>query len=451
MSETVEYQSSRLPDQPQLQSLVADILAEAKVQGATAAEAAVSFGSALSVTVRRSEVETLEHHRNRGLAVTVYFDQRKGSASTSDWQPEAIRSTVRAACEIARYTAADPCVGLADPDRLARQIPDLDLDHPWALNAEEAVEIAKTCEAAALSHDTRIRNSEGGSVSSHRGEVFYGNSNGFNGGYITTRHSLSCSVIAQDDSGMQRDYWYGVTRDPLDLGSPQAVGREAAIRAINRLGSRRLSTRQVPVLFTPEPARGLIGHFIAAIRGGALYRRVSFLVDHLGRPVFPGYLNIREDPHLPKGLGSAPFDNEGVATMLRDIVRGGILQGYVLDSYSARRLGMQTSGNAGGVHNVLVEPGDTGFAGLLKRLDVGLVITHLMGHGINLVTGDYSRGAAGFWVEGGEIQYPVEEVTIAGNLKEMFMGIVAVGNDVDRRGNIHCGSLLLERMMVAGE
>jgi PmbA protein len=258
-------------------------------------------------------------------------------------------------------------------------------------------------------------------------------------------------VIAQDDSGMQRDYWYGVTRDPLDLESPQAVGREAAIRALNRLGSRRLSTRQVPVLFTPEPARGLIGHFIAAIRGAALYRRVSFLVDHLGKPVFPGYLNIREDPHLPKGLGSVPFDNEGVATMPRDIVRGGILQGYVLDSYSARRLGMRTSGNAGGVHNVLVEPGDTGFAGLLKRLDVGLVITHLMGHGINLVTGDYSRGAAGFWVEGGEIQYPVEEITIAGNLKEMFMGIVAVGNDVDRRGNIHCGSLLLERMMVAGE
>jgi PmbA protein len=451
MSETVEYQSSHLPDQSQLQSLVADILAEAKVQGTTAAEAAVSFGGALSVTVRRSEVETLEHHRNRGLAVTVYFDQRKGSASTSDWQPEAIRSTVRAACDIARHTAADPCAGLADPDRLARQIPDLDLDHPWVLTAEEAVEIAKTCEAAALSHDTRIRNSEGGSISSHRGEVFYGNSSGFSGGYVTTRHSLSCSVIAQDNSGMQRDYWYGITRDPVDLESPQAVGREAAIRALNRLGSRRLSTRQVPVLFTPELARGLIGHFIAAIRGGALYRRVSFLVDHLGKPVFPGYLNIREDPHLPKGLGSAPFDNEGVATMSRDIVRGGILQGYVLDSYSARRLGMQTSGNAGGVHNVIVEPGNTGFAGLLKRLDAGLVITHLMGHGINLVTGDYSRGAAGFWVEGGEIQYPVEEITIAGNLKEMFRGIVAVGNDVDRRGNIHCGSLLLERMMVAGE
>jgi len=440
-----------LPNPARLEVLVATILAEASAQGATVAEAAVNFSTALSVTVRLGEVETLEHHRSRGLGVTVYLEQRKGSASTSDWSPEAIRETVRSACDIARYTAADPCAGLADPERLAREIPDLALYHPWALGVEQAIEIARSCEAAALGHDARIRNSEGGSVATQEGCLVYGNSHGFCGGYSSTRHSLSCSVIAQDDSGMQRDYWYTVDRRQSVLEPAAAVGRQAAERALQRLDSRRLSTREAPVLFTPELARGVIGHFIGAIRGGALYRKSSFLLDSLGQRLFPDFLTIREEPHLLGALGSTPFDAEGVAPLERDLVSNGVLQGYVLDSYSARRLGMQTTGNAGGVHNVTVEPGPLDFAGLLKQLDTGLVVTHLMGHGINLVTGDYSRGAAGFWVENGEIQYPVEEITIAGNLKAMFLGIAAVGNDLDLRGNIRCGSLLIDRMMIAGE
>lgn len=440
-----------LPSREHLEALVADILTEARAQGATAAEAAVSFGSALSVTVRLGEVETLEHHRQRGLAVTVYFGQSRGSASTGDWRPDAIGETVRSACAIARYTAADPYAGLADPDRLAREIPDLDLYHPWLLTAEDAIEQARECEAAALALDPRIRNSEGGSVATHTGLSLYGNSHGFCDGYPTTRHSLSCSVIAQDDSGMQRNHWYSGARDRVDLETPLAVGQKAAQRALRRLGSRRLATRQVPVLFAPELARGLIGHFIAAIRGGALYRKASFLLDRLGTAVFPEFVNIDERPHLLKALSSAPFDGEGVATADRAVVSGGVLQGYVLDSYSARRLGMQTTGNAGGTHNLIVEAGPLGHEELIRQLDRGLWVTELLGHGVNPVTGDYSRGASGFWVEHGQIQYPVHEITIAGNLADMFQGIVAVGNDVDARGGIRCGSLLLERMTVAGE
>ena len=451
MSEAIARTTAPLPAREQLETLVADILAEARAQDATAAEAEVSFGSALSVTVRLGEVETLEHHRQRGLGVTVYFGQSRGSASTADWRPEAIRDTVSSACAIARHTAADPCAGLADPDRLAREIPDLDLYHPWPLTAEEGIELARECEAAALALDPRIRNSEGASVASHAGLMVYGNSHGFCGGYPTTRHSLNCSVIAQDESGMQSNHWYTVGRDRNDLETPVAVGQKAARRALRRLGSRRLETRQVPVLFAPELARGLIGHFVAAIRGGALYRKASFLLDRLGTRVFPELVTIHERPHLPKALASAPFDSEGVATADRDVVGGGVLQGYVLDSYSARRLGMETTGNAGGTHNLIVEPGPLGREELLRRLDTGLWVTELLGHGVNPVTGDYSRGAAGFWVERGEAQFPVHEITIAGNLKEMFEGIAAVGNDVDARGGIRCGSLLLERMTVAGE
>lgn len=451
MAAIAQPSASSLPAHSQLESLVAAILAKARTEGATAAEAAVSFSTALTVTVRLGEVETVEHHRNRGLGVTVYFGQRKGSASTSDWRPQAIQETVSAACAIARHTAADPCAGLADPERLARKVPDLDLYHPWGVNAEEAIEIARAGEAAALTYDARIRNSEGASVSSHQSRLVYGNSQGFSGGYPTTRHALSCAVIGQDASGMQRDHWYTVARDHTDLEPAAAVGRQAAIRALRRLDGRRLRTCQVPVLFAPELARGVFGHFIGAIRGSALYRKASFLVDHLGKQVFPDHLNIREEPHLPKALGSAPFDSEGVATMARDLVREGVLQGYVLDSYSARRLGMQTTGNAGGVHNVTVEPGELDFAALLRHMDTGLLVTELMGQGINLVTGDYSRGAAGFWVEGGQIQYPVEEITIAGNLAEMGRDVVAVGKDMDLRGNIRCGSLLIERMTVAGD
>lgn len=452
MSEIVHHPSpDRLPDQSRLEGLVADILAEAQSQGATDAEAAVSFTSALSVTVRLGEVETLERQRDRGLGVTVYFDQCQGSASTSDWGAGAIRDTVLAACDIARHTAADPCAGLADPDRLARQVADLDLYHPWALDAEQAIEQARICEAAALNYDPRIRNSEGASLSSRSARSVYGNSHGFMGGYPSTRHSISCSVIARDDEGMQRDHWYTLARQSTDLEPGEAVGRQAARRALRRLGGRRLTTRQAPVLFVPELARGIFASFIGAIRGSALYRRSSFLVDSLGRPIFPSHLHIHEEPHLSRALGSAPFDSEGVATRPRDLVRDGILQSYVLDSYSARRLGMQTTGNAGGVHNVIVEPNGPGFEDLIQEMGTGLVVTELLGQGINLLTGDYSRGAAGFWVEGGEIQYPVEEITIAGNLADMFRNIERAGNDVDVRGGIRCGSLLIGRMTIAGE
>ncbi len=451
MSETTTHPAASLPAREYLETLVADLLAEAHAQGATATEAAVSFSSALSVTVRLGEVETLEHHRQRGLGVTVYFGQSRGSASTADWRAEAIRATVQSACAIARHTAADPCAGLADPERLARAIPDLDLYHPWPLTAEDAIVLARECEAAALSFDPRINNSEGGSVATQTGLAFYGNSHGFCAGYPTSRHSLSCSVIAQDEAGMQRNHWYTVARNRNDLETPVAVGRQAGQRAVRRLGSRRLSTRQVPVLFAPELARGLIGHCIAAIRGGALYRKASFLLDRLGTPVFPPLVTIRERPHLLQGLASAPFDSEGVATADRDIVNGGVLQSYVLDSYSARRLGMATTGNAGGTHNLIVEPGPLGHEALLRQMDTGLWVTELLGHGVNPVTGDYSRGAAGFWVENGAIQYPVHEITIAGNLNAMFQQIAAVGNDVDVRGGIRCGSLLIERMTVAGE
>lgn len=453
MTETLERSAATpLPERAQLETLIADILDEARAQGATAAEAAVSFDSALSVTVRLGEVETLEHHRRRGLAVTVYFGQSRGSASTADWRGEAIRDTVRSACAIAQLTAADPYAGLADPERLAREIPDLDLYHPWALSAEAAIDMARECEAAALALDPRIRNSEGGSVATHAGLGLYGNSHGFCGGYPTTRHSMSCSVIAQDHGEMQRNHWYTVARAGTDLEAAVAVGQKAAQRSLRRLGSRRLGTRQAPVLFAPELARGLIGHFIAAIRGGALYRKASFLLDRLGTPVFPEFVAIRERPHLLGALASAPFDSEGVATTDRNLVEGGILQSYVLDSYSARRLGMTTTGNAGGTHNLIVEPsGSWSHAELLQQLDTGLWVTELLGHGVDTVTGDYSRGASGFWVENGEIQYPVHEITIAGNLNQMFAGIRALGNDVDLRGGIRCGSLLLERMTVAGE
>lgn len=451
MPEIIPHPTAPLPAREHLETLVADILAEARTQGATATEAAVSFNSALSVTVRLGEVETLEHHRQRGLGVTVYFGESRGSASTADWRQEAIRDTVQSACAIARHTAADPCAGLADPDRLAREIPDLDLYHPWPLIAEDAIALARECEAAALAFDLRIGNSEGGSIATQTGLVLYGNSHGFCGGYPTSRHSLSCSVIAQDEAGMQRNHWYTVARNRNDLEAPVAVGQQAAQRALRRLGSRRVSTQQVPVLFAPELARGLIGHFVAAIRGGALYRKASFLLDRRGTPVFPEFVTIRERPHLHRALASAPFDSEGVATTDRDLVSDGVLQGYVLDSYSARRLGMETTGNAGGTHNLIVEPGPLSHEELLRQLDTGLWVTELLGHGVNTVTGDYSRGASGFWVENGEIQHPVHEITIAGNLNEMFRRIVAVGKDVDVRGGIRCGSLLLERMTVAGE
>lgn len=440
-----------LPQADELKNLVRDILDEAKRQGASAAEANVSVGQGLAVTVRLGEVETVEHTRDKGLAITVYFGHQSGSASTSDFSPQAVRETVRAACTIAKYTAEDRYSGLADADRLARDIPALDLYHPWAITLEAAIEQARACEAAAREADARIGNSEGASLNKSENVEVYGNSLGFIAELPTSRHSLSVSVIAQDASGMQRDYWYSVARDANDLESAVAVGRRAATRTAQRLGARKLKTCQVPVLYEAPVAASLLSHFVGAIRGSALYRGSSFLLDALGKPVFADAVQIREEPHIKKALGSAPFDNEGVATRARDLVKDGVLQGYVLDSYSARKLGMTTTGNAGGVHNLSIAPGADDLPALVKRLHKGVLVTELIGFGVNNVTGDYSRGAAGFWVENGEIQYPVEEITIAGNLKDMYRGLVAVGRDIDVRGNMRTGSILIDRMTVAGD
>jgi PmbA protein len=434
-----------------LESMAGDALARAKRAGASAAEVGGSLATGLSVTVRKGEVETLEHQRDRGFSVTVYFGKRKGSASTSDLAPAAVAETVDKACTIARYTAEDPCAGLADPELMAQDPPDLDLDHPWDLDPDRAVSLARDCEAAGLESDARISNTEGGSLSSHRSLRVYANSHGFCGGYASTSHSLSCALIAGKGDGMQRDYWYSAARRAEDLESPEAVGRRAAQRTLRRIGARRIGTRTVPVIFVAELARGFLGHLVSAIKGTAQYRKASFLLGAAGRQVLPEWLSIEERPHLPRAPGSAPFDAEGVATHDRTLVCEGVLQGYVLSSYSARRLGLQTTGNAGGIHNLLVTTGSEDLEGLTRQMGRGFVVTELMGHGINGVTGDYSRGASGFWVEGGQIEHPVQEVTIAGNLKDLYLDIQAVGADVDRRGVIQSGSLLLGRMTIAGD
>lgn len=433
-----------------LESLVADILAEAKRQGASAAEAGLSVDQGLSVNVRLGEVETIEHHRSQGLGVTVYFGQRKGSASSTDLSTQAIQETVAAACRIAQHAAADEYAGLPEAELLATEFPDLDLYHPWGLPVEEAIQLAKVCEDAARAYHPAISNSEGANLDTYQGLRVSGNSLGFLHGYPSSRHSLGCSVIGGRDDNMQRDDWWTVARDAADLESAEAVGRKAAERTVRRLDAQTLSTRQCPVVFAADVAGGLVGHFIGAIRGGSLYRKSSFLLDHLGKPVFPAFIRIHEQPHLRKGLGSAPYDGEGVATRAHDIVRDGILESYVLGTYSARKLGMKTTGNAGGVHNLTVDPGDLDLPGLLQKMGTGLLVTELMGQGVNILTGDYSRGAAGFWVENGEIQYPVEEITIASNLKDVYRNIVAVGKDVDLRGNTRTGSILVAEMTVAG-
>jgi PmbA protein len=435
-----------------LESIIERALEEARARGASQAEAAVSQDTGLSVGVRLGEVETLEHQRDRSMGITVYFGQRKGSASTADFSPDAVRATVAKACSIARFTAEDACAGLADPGLMATSPPDLNLAFPWDVTADRAIEIAKSSEAAALAFDPRINNSEGASVSTHQGLHVYGNTHGFVGGYPTTSHTLSCVVLAGTGEDMQRDYWYSSSRDWRDLESPEAIGRESARRTIARLDPRKLSTRRAPALFVPEIARGLIGHFTAAIRGSSQYRQSSFLLNSAGQQIFPSWFSIAERPHIPKAMGSAPFDEEGVATHDRELIAGGVLGGYILSSYSARKLGLETTGNAGGAHNLIVGANTVGgLPEMLRTLGTGLLVTELMGQGINMVTGDYSRGAAGFWVENGEIQYPVAEITIAGNLRTMLSGIVAVGDDVDVRGGIRCGSILLEEMTIAGE
>lgn len=433
-----------------MQQIARDILSQAQARGASACEAEVNEGFGLSVTVRRGEVETIEYNRDKGLGVTVYIGRQRGHASTSDFSPKSIRETVDAALSIAAYTAADDCAGLADRDLLATEFPDLALYHPWTLSVEEAITLAKSCEDSAFAADRRVTNSEGASVSAHESQFVYANSLGFLSGYPSSRHSVGCSAIAGKGDGMQRDYWYSVARAAADLERVEEVGRKAGLRAGRRLKARRLGTRDTPVLFEAPVAASLLGHFVSAASGGNLYRKSSFLVDALGKPVFSESTRIRELPRIPRGLSSAAFDDEGVATRNRDVVAGGILQGYFLGSYAARKLGMRSTGSAGGNHNLMLESGNLDFDGLLKEMGTGLLVTELLGHGINPVTGDYSRGAAGFWVEGGEIGHPVEEITIAGNLKEMFRGVRQAGRDVVVRGSRQCGSILIERMTVAG-
>ncbi|MBV5308477.1 metalloprotease PmbA [Chromatium okenii] len=434
-----------------LQDIIEDLLKEAKRQGASAAEASVGSSAGLDVAVRLGEVETVEHTRDNGLAIAVYFGHRKGSASTSDLSPAAVRDAVKAACVIASQTQEDRCAHLAPLELLATDFPDLDLYHPWSVTVEDAIALAVACEDAARSHDPRIINSDGASLSSHSSIHVVGNSHGFIGGYPTTRHSLDCAVIGQDGDQMQRDAWWTSARCAQDLESAQQVGERAAARTVARLGARRIPTQQTPVLFRADIASGLLGGLISAISGGSIYRRASFLLDHVGERIFPEFVRIHELPHLPRGLASAPFDGDGVATRAKDFITNGVLQTYLLSVYSGCRLGLPTTGNAGGVRNVHVVMGDRDRAAMLRELDTGLMVTELMGHGVNLVTGDYSQGAAGFWVERGEIQYPVEEITIAGNLKTMFAGLVDIGNDCDFVGRVRTGSWLIDQMTIAGE
>jgi PmbA protein len=433
-----------------LQQIARDILALAAARGASACETEVSDGFGQSVTVRRGEVETIEYNRDKGLGVTVYLGQRRGHASTSDFSPKALRDAVDAALSIAGHTAEDDCAGLADRELLATEFPDLDLHHPWPLSVEEAIALAKSCEDAAFAADKRVTNSEGASVSAHETHFVYANSLGFLAGYPSSRHSVGCTAIAGKGDAMQRDYWYSIARSRTDLEAVDGVGRKAGVRAAARLEARKIGTCEVPVVFEAPVAASLLGHLVSAASGGNLYRKSSFLLDALGRQVFAAGVNIRELPRIPRGLASSAFDEEGVATRDRDLVAGGVLQGYFLGSYSARKLGLRSTGNAGGNHNLLLEPGPLDLAGLLREMGSGLLVTELLGHGINLVTGDYSRGAAGFWVEGGEIRYAVEEVTIAGNLKDMFLGLSASGSDVVIRGSRQCGSIWIDRMTVAG-
>jgi PmbA protein len=441
----------------QFRQTVEDALAMARRLGASDAGAEVSEGVGLSVSVRKGELENVERNRDKSLGVTVYVGQRRGNASTSDFSTAAIEQTVRAAFDIARFTAEDPAAGLPDASDVASAAVaerDLDLFHPWAIDAEAAATLALRCEAAALATDRRITNSEGASVSAQQSHFFMGNTHGFRGGYASSRHSLSVAPIAGKGDGMQRDHWYSSMRDARDLAAPEAVGRYAAERALSRLVSRKIGTCEVPVLFESSLAAGLLGAFVQATSGGSLYRKASFLEGCLGQQALAKHLDLLEDPHVMKGKGSAPFDDEGVTTRARVVVEAGTVKGYFLSSYSARKLGMKTTGHAGGSHNLsltsrLTRPGDN-LEAMLRKLHRGLFVIELMGQGVNYVTGDYSRGAAGFWVDGGKIVHPVHEVTIAGNLREMLKSIVAIGADTYTYGSKTLGSMLIERMKVAG-
>ncbi len=434
-----------------LESIIADALEQARTLGATSAEAGLTVSEGMHVSVRMREVETVEYQQDNGLGISVYFDQRKGTASTSSLDPEAIRKTVQAACDIARHTSEDPCTGLADAELMATEFRDLDLWHDWNIDSAEAIERALACEAAALDVSDLIVNSEGASLDIGKGISAYGNTHGFLHAERKTRYSIDCAVVGDDGSGMQRDYWYDVARAPEWLADAADIGRRAAERTLRRLGARKLPTGRHPVLFVPDQARGLIAHFNQAIGGNAQYRKASFLLDARGEQVFPEFVDLVEEPYLKGCLGSANYDGEGVKVHDGPVVEKGVVCDYLLDSYAARKLGRQSNGHASGVHNLRMSDTGKDFEQLLKTLDRGLLVTELMGQGVNTVTGDYSRGAAGFWVENGEIQYPVEEITIASNLRDMFRGIVEIGTDIDRRGNILTGSILIDEMTVAGE
>ncbi len=434
----------------ELEKLVQLALDEARAAGVDQAEAAASADLGLSATARLGDVESLEYTNDRGIGITVYRNARKGNASTSDLSPAAIREAVARAVSFAGVTAPDKYSGLADADLMCTQVPDLDLDHPWELDAETAIAMAVECERAGLEHDDRISNSEGATVATNRGTRAYGNTHGFLGSYSKTSHSATCVLLAEKDGVMQRDYHYTAARCADDMHAVAEVGRIAADKTVARLDARKMKTTRAPVLFVPELARGFIGHAVSAIAGGALYRKASFLLDAAGEQVFPGFVNILERPHIPRGMASAPYDSEGVATYDRDLVAGGVLQGYILGSYSARRLGLQTTANAGGAQNLVVPGGGKDKEALVRDMGTGLVVTELIGQGVNGVTGDYSRGAVGYWIENGQIAYPVHEVTIAGNLRELYRRIAAIGDDQDTRSGIRCGSLLVEEMTIAG-
>lgn len=453
MNRPDSIQPENIPDRERdfdhLQELVEKALSHARKMGADAAQASVSQQSGINVTARLGEVETLEHNSDRGFSITVYKGQSKGSASSGDLEPATLSDCVERAMDIARFTEADPCNGLPDPDRMATEFPDLDLWHPRPLDVNAAIERALCIEEAGRA-DPLISNSEGASVSASQGLSVLGDSNGFVGRHSGTRFGQNCVLIAGRGDGMQRDYWYDSRRSEDELEDPAATGREAARRTVRRLGARKIQTCTAPVLFAPEMARGLIGHLLGAVSGSALYRNASFLRDHAGQQLFPNWFNLAEHPFQRRGPGSASFDAEGVATAERRLVDAGVLTGYVLSSYAARRLGLQTTGNAGGVHNLVFDGPTTPAAELLAGIGKGLLVTEVMGQGVRMVTGDYSRGASGFWIEDGQLAHPVEEVTIAGNLKDMFSRVSAAGDDVDRRGNVQCGSLLIDRMTIAG-
>jgi PmbA protein len=435
----------------QLRQIATDVLDYARQRGASSAEAEVSEGAGQTVTARQGEVETIEYNRDKGIGVTTYVGQKRGHASTTDFTPQAIRDTVDAALSIARFTAVDDCAGLADPDALARDIPDLDLWHPWDMPVERAIELAQGCEAAGYACDPRLTNSDGATISTQGAHFIYANTLGFMAGFPSSRHSVWCALVAGKNDNMHREDWFETSRDAAELPDVTSIGRRAGERAVKRLGARKIPTTQAPVLFEAPIAAGLLGHFVSAVSGGNLYRKTSFLTDSMGKEIFSRLVNMSEQPHVTKGLASTPFDDEGVATRAREVVKDGVVQGYFLGTYSARKLGMKSTGNAGGNHNLTLRDTGADFAGMLKALGTGLLVTELMGSGVNAVTGDYSRGAAGFWVEKGEIAYPVQEITIAGNLKDMFRGITAVGNDVVRRSSRYCGSILIDKMTIAGD